>query len=274
METREATIAGAVTYWSLAEFSNLTRIEQGLAGLGYDAFAPGPPSPAVALRRALGHVFHGGDRLIRQITASRFAVVNETRQADDLVYDTGLKAEVGSGEVVVISPDSHPAALSILDQYAVERQRIPGMTVGQSLAAIAAVLGGVRLRDTGGVFWIPEDAVETWSRVAEAFEVAASHGNTTVYRLRTSVDEASAEAVTAAITAEVEATVAEIRGKIRDQTRESALRRRVEESEALTAKIAKYEAILSRPLGALRKAAEDAEREASMAALGALGGGA
>ena len=56
------------------------------------------------------------------------------------------------------------------------------------------------------------------------------------------------------------------------QVRPTALKRRVEETEALQDKIDRYEKILGRSLQHLRDKAKETEGEANLAALAALGG--
>jgi hypothetical protein len=272
MSEQAISIAGAVTYWTLAEWTNVEKIHDSLVDLGLDKFVPSPPTPAVALRRALVDVFRKRNKLVRPLKHGRFAVVDETRKGDDLDYAVELRAEANNGDVLDFQPADHPAEAAVADAYARLRLRAPALAVSSSLSSIASHLRGVRLRDTGGVYWIPEAGLETWRKVATAFEEASSSGRTMVYRLRTAVDDAAVTAVAAAIEKEVEDAVDEIKGKIRDQVRPTALKRRVEETEALQDKIDRYEKILGRSLQHLRDKAKETEGEANLAALAALGG--
>lgn len=275
MKDATATIAGAVTYWSLAEWSDVDRIRAALAAMALEGFAPAPPTPTVALRRALSEVFRRRSKLVRPLREGRFAVVDEERAGDDLEYAIELRASApeadGDGDEPAFEPINHAAIPAVEDAYRRYRARVPALAVSGALTALAQHLGGVRLRESGGVFWLPADALDNWQAVVRAFEAAAESGGTVVYRLRTVVDDAAVRAVGDAVTREVEEAVADIREKVRDQVRPTALRRRVDESEAVLDKIERYEKILNQPLGALRKAAQEAEREASLAALASLG---
>lgn len=272
MKEATATIAGAVTYWSLGEWSDVTKVRDALAYMGLDAFAPEPPTPAVAMRRALVETFRKRRKLVRPLAAGKFAVVDEKHAGDDLEYAVELRAAAGD-DGTAFEPFDHPAVPAIDDAYARFRSLVPASAVGTAITQLARHLGGVRLRDSGGVFWLPKDALAQWASVARAFEEAAIKGGTVVYRLRTAIDDDAVRAVTDAITKDVEETVAEIKGKVREQVRGKALQRRADEAAAMEARIGQYEAILGTTLDALRAKQKEAEREASLAVLAAMGGG-
>jgi len=279
MREHATTIAGAVTYWSLAEWTNVDRAMEGLKALGLEDFAPAPPSPLVAMRRALQDVFRDRKFLVRSLKGGdRYAVVREEHVGrDDLEYHAELKAQVikeaDGGSTVHVTPPDHPASAAVLDTYAVHRRRVPSHSVGQSLANIARHLNGVRLRESGGVFWLPQEPLDRWAAASDAMEASSETGNTIVYRLQTVIDDRAVAAVSDAITKDVEDCVTEIRAKVSEQERKGALERRAKEAADLEHRIATYEKILGMTLDTLRAKQQEAEREASMAVLAAMGGG-
>ena len=87
MIDRGLDVGGAVTFWSLADWSDRARLRDAFDALGLAAFVPDPrPAPA-CLRDALEDVLGGPRVLVRPLaTRDGFAVVNEDRGAADNAY--------------------------------------------------------------------------------------------------------------------------------------------------------------------------------------------
>src|SRR5262245_56036035 len=101
-------VGGAVVFWSLAAWSDRTRLEAGFSPLGLESFVPEPRPPAAALRDALETVLGGPRVLVRPLAArDGFAVVREERGPDRNVYESDLVARVGGDDVPVLSFDPH-----------------------------------------------------------------------------------------------------------------------------------------------------------------------
>src|SRR5688500_15269366 len=96
---------GAVTFWSLAAWSDRRRLADAFAPLGLVSHVPGPrPAPA-ALREALEQSFAGPLVLIRPLAArDGFAVVREERGPTGNRYATDRVARV-TGDPPVLSFD-------------------------------------------------------------------------------------------------------------------------------------------------------------------------
>ncbi len=271
---KQVSIAGCVTYWSLPEYSDAAKLRTGLEALGLAAYAPVPPTPLVAMRTALADVFKKRRHLVRPLEGQRYAVVEETIVGvDDLDYRVIFRVSSDEQDHLTFDDPTHPAVPAFEDAYAKLRRQVPAAAVGAALAQIAMALAGVRLRETGGVFWIPPGtSMDRWEAVAGVVAEAATEGRAVVYRLRTAIDEAGVQAVSDAITKDVEDAVAAIGEKLKDQERRSSFERRKEEAVALDARIATYERVLGLTLEGLRAKAKQAEQDATLAVLAALGG--
>ena len=266
-------IAGAVTYWTLAEWTDVNNIGSAFTILGLNKFSPQPPTPLVACKRALVEVFGDRNTLVRPLGDDKYAVVREKRvEGDDLDYDVEFKVQATKNDQPLVDPAGHPGALPFQEAYTQFRSKVPSGAVGSALAQLARHLGGVRLRESGGVFWLPEDSLETWRKLANACASASVQGSTLVYVLRTAIDDSAVKAVHDAITKDIQDSAKEIREKSRDQTNVKALERRKDEANALNQRIAAFEAILGHSLDTLRDQAKQAEREAAMAVMAAMGG--
>lgn len=273
MSEQEVSIAGAVTYWTLAEFSDSDKLSAGLEAIGLGPYAPVPPTPLVAVKRALVETFTKRKHLVRPLAGDKYAVVREEKRgSNDLDYEIVFRVHADRTDNLSFDKPDHPAVPAFEAAYHQQRKQVPSGAVGSALASIAHALGGVRLRESGGVFWMPADSLDKWNAVAGVVTVAADEGRAVVYRLRTAIDDSAVEAVSDAITRDVEDSIADIRRKLKDQERQSSFEKRKTEAVALDARVAKYEAILGKTLDVLRKQAKDAENEASLAALAALGG--
>lgn len=274
MSEQHISIAGAVTYWTLAEFSDAQKLSEGLEAIGLGPYAPIRPTPLVAVKRALTETFTKRRHLIRPLDNDKYAVVSEEKRGpNDLDYEVIFRVHADRTDNLSFDKPDHPAVPAFEEAYHRQRKQVPAGAVGSALAAIAHILGGVRLRESGGVFWIPSgEALDKWEAVAGVITSAANEGRAVVYRLRTAIDDSTVEAVSDAITRDVEDSIEDIRKKLKDQERYSSFEKRKSEAVALDARVARYESILGKTLDALRKQAKDAENEASLAALAAMGG--
>ena len=103
-------IGGAVTFWSLADWSDRARLHAEFAALGLDAFTPEPrPAPA-CLKDALEDVLGGPRVLVRPLAArDGFAVVREDRGISANSYANVLTAWVRNGSPPSFDPVSADA---------------------------------------------------------------------------------------------------------------------------------------------------------------------
>src|SRR5438093_130297 len=72
---------------------------------------------------------------------------------------------------------------------------ITGDSVTKSLVSICTKLGGISLKPSGGVYWIPDHNLGDWVCVAQAVERCPVHGACAVYLIRHSMDEDAMRAV-------------------------------------------------------------------------------
>lgn len=275
MKGKKIDVQGAVTYWGLAKWTDHDSLEQAMTALGLEDHIPDPPTPDAACKTALKLACGARRRLVRPLADTGYALVNEDADGDDLDYGIELRAipvEINGAPALHLDPADHDRADDLQRAYVEQRTRLNATRVGHMLANLAEHLGGVRLRERGGVYWLPEKALAKWQQVAAAVEDAAIQTTSSLYLLRTQMDENTLRAVRDAITLDIEEEAEKIRLKIADRERAGALERLQNRAVALEQRIADYEKILGEPLESLRETQELAQSEAAMAVLAAMGG--
>lgn len=268
---------GAVVYWA-GKDTDRKRLKAGLRSIGLEKFLPNKRTPDSALFNALKHTVRRSithDSLIQPLkkrSTNGYEVVRVTKGEQKNEYSPQFSARV-NGETVVFDkePSNSDNVQEMYDHY---RGLITGSALGACLVDICAHLMGTSLRPSGGIYWIPEDAVGTWDDVADAVSSAHPQGlgiddMSCVYRLRTLLDANAANAVIDAITAEVDTQSEEIFDGI-GQLGERALRTREKRSKELKQKVEHYELMLGQGLDKLKKVCDMAERGAAHAVLAQL----
>ena len=148
--------------------------------------------------------------------------------------------------------------------------------VGACLVSVVEGLGGTRLRPSGGIYWLPEHLLATWSALAQVVEGAAAFSKHAVYTMRNAMDADAVRAVRDAICHEVLAEAGRLKDEIRSgELGERAVEGRKAQAAELRKKVDLYEGLLNVGLTELKKACEDAElAEATATILLSAAGGA
>lgn len=274
MNVQHIAPSGGVVFWNAGPTQRELLLER-LRQIGLERFVPAERGDSNALRSALkdhcdtrSQRRRGKDKLVqshKQQSKHGFEVVDVQRGEQFNDYSLDFAAKVEGGVVHVTHGDVDQSQLQEL--FTTHKSTITGASVGQSLVAILAHLGGTALRPSGGVYWLPETAIETWQSVVGAIQQAAREtGGNSVYLLRTLLDESGIRAVKDAIVAEVtEASsglIAEIRtGGMGD----TALTNRQIIAASLHSRVRQYESILGEALDRLHDVVRIAEEAAASA---------
>lgn len=198
------TIAGAITLWELHGRPSAEVIRFGFESLGLGTYAPHPATVQEALKIVLTELYQGSRVLIRPLESSKgWGVVHE--RADDIklshVNDVSV---VVNGADVVIYGASYEMEARIRMGISLEVTTVPQQKLVYMLKRIInEKLSGVPIRESGGVYYIPEHKLELWRSVAEVIE--ASGGGSMVHILRTAIDDKAVRCVVDHVKAEVQA---------------------------------------------------------------------
>jgi len=264
-------ICGAVTCWVLAGESSRQTLVADMPGQLVD-LVPEPRTHYAALRYALVDVCQGQRRLIRPLESrGGFSVVTETADGDRLAYTQDIIALVSDSGRLTITPSGHADGGSVEHSYQRALGTVSSQAVGEMLAQAVNRLGGVPLRDHGGVYWVPEPSLEAWAAVVRAVERAGT--GSLVSLVRTAMDERGIKSVVAALQADVNGDLARIEREIAEgDLGQRGCRNRADEAAALASKVARYEGLLGVTLDQLRATASQVEANAAVAAMAAMGG--
>jgi hypothetical protein len=265
---------GAVVYWNAGP-TRRELLEERFRQLGLEKHVPPARTDANALRAALkdhcdrrANRRRGKDKLVqphKRQSKHGFEVVHVDRGEVANDYSMDFSAKVDEGRVVVTRGYADTDELQ--EAFAVHKATLTGASVGQALVAVLAQLGGTALRPSGGVYWIAEEAVETWQSVAAAVQSAASGENgNNVYMLRTLLDEEGIRAVKDAIVSEITDASDKLAEQIAsNDLGEQALTKRQIVAASLHARVTQYEAILGEALDTLHQVIRLAEEAAASA---------
>jgi len=262
METIERTGFGVVTFWTLSSNTDRAKLQQALNALGLDTPVPERTAQA-ALRAAMEQHARATIQtskttrvLVRPLEdRDGYAIVQEEAEGQSLYYSPGVKAtlaEDGSLNTYGI--------WDIEDAYRQEQNILPAANVAGMLTGILSRLGAVALREKGGVYWLPQDAVDAWGLIAKAVE-ASGEGNA-VFQVKTGLDGEAIRAIEAALAHEVRRDTQTIRDEIASgDLGDRALENRKAKAAAIRTKIEHYESILQRQLAGLKDLADRATTE-------------
>lgn len=263
-------LAGASTWWQLSGVVDQGAFFQAGLAAGIDgAHLPGQTSPKTALRRACNELTDKRT-LARALPGGGWAIVRETATGDTSELAHAVIATVklsasGSLEFSVCDPMGELAD-TIRAAYWKARGELDASDLSAWLVDTAQRIGAVALRDRGGVYFVPRDAVDTWRKVAGVLRSQANACD--VYELPTLRSAEAVRSIIAAITREAEQAATDMMARIESgELGERALKARGADCAALTDKLASYEALLGVSLEAVKSQVDNVASAAATAAL-------
>jgi hypothetical protein len=281
-------VGGGVVFWSLSVWSSRDSLHNALAPLGLGGSTPNPREPSACLREALSEVFSGSRLLIRPLSKrDGFVVVKEERGEWSNTYSQELLARIQSnghaqanngqvdpgnsqsnGTVEIEFQPQHTNCPEVLTAFQRQLGLLHREQVSACLVNLIDGMGGVRLRPTGALYWLPGHRLDEWLLIARAVEQSAHQGKSSVYLLRHPMDAEAVRAIQDAIIAEVESDAARIHDEVMTgELGERALETRRQQARELCQKINLYEDLLNTGLGQLHQVVDKADQAAAAAIL-------
>lgn len=254
--TESVATSGAVSYWRLSGDVKLDVLASAWRAAGLDEkLLPTAVKNEVALGRAVADQAEKR-RLIRPLARrGAWAIVDETVvEGQAPTYRTLVTVRLGDtgADVEAVSASDDEAYFirtAIGGAYLQHRNKLAHHDISAWLLDIAYGLKAVSLRESGGVYFIPNAGVDMWSKVADA---VTAGGAGDVFRIPAMRTAEAVAAITAAITAEAAVMAQKIEDEIMatgdDAIGKRALKNRVKDSMALLDKLASYEELLGRQL--------------------------
>jgi hypothetical protein len=225
MRNVEVNSQGRMVYWTLGGKTDAERLEDALDVVGLKKYAPSSNTAKISLKLAMQSVCPKGVRFIRDLKGERgYSVVSQRKNpttgeltfrvdfsgTTDLEGDITFRVGEDVPDGVSLSRDNTwPSREQII--YDIARVRSEALaqstncqasTVARSLVGIVDKLHGIPLRESGGIYWIPEQALPRWEQVAQAF-MQYGGGSNIIYGVKTEVDEATAFAIMDALVRDI-----------------------------------------------------------------------
>lgn len=168
--------AGAMTYWSLGQQTQPDILQNGLSQLGLPDYAPKPRSWLMALKAGLAEMFAKPEELIRPLrdkSRNGYTVVVEEKGEYENTYSREVNACVDKeGCVSVTAGCADCFELQRLTNH--YHRVLPAAGVSDMLTDIIQErLGGISLKNNGGLYFIPDAGVGKWKDVIMVVEAAA-----------------------------------------------------------------------------------------------------
>lgn len=245
---------GAVTWWRLSGTVEVTALYDAWAAAGlHDDLLPNAPSEQVALRRALEAYEGPHTKVVVLPKGAGYAVVDESfRPGEDgkpePEYVTRFKAWLGENGVTTSKRDEVKA----LARKVVDAQlHLTVADMSAWLVKRAAAVDAIRLRDTGGIYFVPQAHRAMWLRIADVLTQVSS---SRIYEIPALHTKNAVEAVLVMLQEEVDEALARIESEIDSgDLGARALNTRRAECEAKLVKLSSYEHLLGSRLDTLRE---------------------
>ena len=250
--------AGAVTWWRLSGDVDAQRLFRAWDARGWDvADLPTQPSLVSTLRRVLRDQFGGPRCLIQSLNGAAFTVVDvavvaadSTAKVADAEYTTRFKIRLDEIDELLESDSLPTAELAHLQtEYDRARNTYEASTLSGWLVGQVEQRKAIRLRDTGGIYFVPEGYVKSWR---EFGDVLAEASASRVYEVPAVKNEQAALALIEALTQDLQGRVAHLDQDIDDRG-VRGLRSKAAKCEELAGKVRVYEALFSTKLDSLNE---------------------
>ena len=250
----DAALAGGIFWWSLSGDLDFAKLHTAWMTAGYDEkLLPKGATPAEALNRAV-HAFQNKRTLARPLGGKRgWALVSEATSNDgnDLQYDTLCTARVDSDGHLHISHNNPDLNKQILGRYHYYRNTLTATDVSMWLSGrLIAQAHAIKLRSTGGVYFIPHEQLDTFKAWAGLLRGISDH---VVYEVPALKSDEAVEAILAALMAEADTEVGAMETELdTEDLGKRALKTRTRRCDDLRVKLVAYEGLLGRSMDAMQ----------------------
>lgn len=262
-----APACGVITFWRISGAASYQKLCNAWLAAGLnDALLPELPTPASALRAA---VYEQRDaRTLARPTKARSWVIKSERVTDegeDTLYSTDLYAEVSESGFLTVKPAWHPLAETIRADYTHNLRELSGNIISAWLVELVERCAGITLKDTGGVYFIPQASKAQWAGYVKALEEATSNA---VFAIPAMHSEQALRAITEALSSEANEAIDKIATELAaGDLGIRALETRRVACLAAGQKLQQYSHLLGASLNGLRTKLEDIEVQVIQASL-------
>lgn len=241
----DADTAGCIIWWRLEGELALGELQAAWAAAGLDEkLLPKNPSPAECLSRSV-RTFQDKRRLARPLGRGKgWALVAEMLTAsNDLRYHTVVKAYLDDDKIMQVIEGSEEMKDRLAASFQHHQATLLSADVSIWLSnVLVPKLEAIKLRDTGGVYFIPRQHVETLRKWVEILRSISGH---VVYEVPALQSDEAVEAILAALMAEADHEIGAMETELdTEELGKRAVKTREAKCEALRAKLETYAELL------------------------------
>jgi hypothetical protein len=263
---------GAIVWWVLNGTISYTALVSALVRTSLDAgYMPPPVTADCALRRAVKKQ-EEKRFLARPLgRGTGWALVQEkvTENGESLVHETVCKVKLTDTESMICEPAGHPVGEMVRAAYVAARDEFTPQDVSAWVVRVADSMRALRLREKGGVYFIPSTVLPMWSELVEAIRTA--HSGHSLYEVPAMKSEEAVRAILDSLVREAEEEATEMRNELTAGTLGGrALNGRADRCAAVTAKVKEYEELLGVTQTALTTSLDSLRADLTVAALSAM----
>ena len=256
-------VAGAVSYWRLSGATDLGDLLTAWHTAGLDPkLLPKPVSSQVAFSRAVrdqatSRNTSGVRRFVTAVNRETYAVVEErvvksitdSPSSDFLTYRTLVHVTDTNHDDV----QGHGLAKDIVDEIRLAQYRhqsaLDANDISAWLIRLAAVSSAVSLRNSGGVYFLPQPSLALWTAATRVLESVSSHK---VFRIPAMKNDEAVRAVIDAVSLEAEQLVETFAAELGDLGDRAIETRKAQLGEMLK-KVGMYERLLDQKMTDVRE---------------------
>ena len=268
--------SGGFALWSLATWSDQAKLQSRFQAIGIGNYAPKPMAPSAVLREALEKVFGRKTEnawaekkcLVRPLSeANGFCVLKEERGKERNLYPQVLMCKIDPETMVISFAPLDSNSAEVAREFNEHRKWVPGSQVGSSLVDLVKMLGGIAIRKSGGLYWLPARSFGQWRQIGEAVEACSAYGKSEVYLGTMEVNADSIRLVRDSIKTEILQESTKLMDEIaKGEPGEKAIKARLAYIDQLEAKVKEYEGIVGESMVDLREALNQCATAAGLAA--------
>lgn len=250
----DAKIAGAVVYWTgegSVQYARLTAAW--VASSLDDGLLPSPVTPLVALHRALKS-FCDATTDVRPLRGDRtgYVLVTEhyTKSDPRPTYTNGAEVTLREDGALAVSGADDPTA--VYTTYERHRELLDAQDISHWLCALVRGVQSTRLRERGGVYFVPRHTLEVWRAYVAAIRSVSQHS---IYEIPALPSSEAVRAILDAITAEAQETANDLLDDLceGDFAQQRKVDSRKQRAAAMEKKLAQYEELLGARLDTMRE---------------------
>lgn len=273
MKSGSIEISGSVVFWNVAAETNQVHLAKELKAIDQESLIPHERTAFAAAKQAAAKHYRGEGYRVEKlkdgngVTVERITrgeLENEYTQIAYIIVDddalTIEKIRVTDEQV----NDKNAVESHLIDLFQTELKLCSANAVGLALAKAVEVHDGIRLRPTGGVYFLPTFKEDGFQKVAEIFEAAAVGGQTMVHRLSVAKGDQTIRAVHSTIRERISERITEMRDELAKGLKKAGRKNRKDEVQALIEQTTRYETLLDESLAEVRKDLEAVKIQLAM----------